>query len=150
VAAAVSFTIVFLCFSAFMVILTYPFLLPLHGCRCDWVRQLMLRSAWFHSTLRELPPVCFGTLLLHLPACWQRLAFLAESQQEMGCEVMWAVQCRAGEFASKFPEFAKWTAYGEQPAAVLVSGGPWVWKGMGGDRAGHGILRLFCNQLAYV
>ena len=83
----------------------------------------MLRSAWLHSTLRELPPACFGALLLHLPACWQRLAFMVESQQEVGCQVMWAVQCRPAEFAAKFPEFAKWRTYGEQPAAVKVSGG---------------------------
>lgn len=94
-----------------------------HDCRCDWVRQLMLRSAWLHSTLRELPPACFGALLLHLPACWQRLAFMVESQQEVGCQVMWAVQCRPAEFAAKFPEFAKWRTYGEQAAAVRVSGG---------------------------
>jgi hypothetical protein len=83
----------------------------------------MLRSAWLHSTLRELPPACFGALLLHLPACWQRLAFMVESQQEVGCQVMWAVQCRPAEFAAKFPEFAKWRTYGEQAAAVRVSGG---------------------------
>jgi hypothetical protein len=116
-----------------------------HDCRCDWVRQLMLRSAWLHSTLRELPPACFGALLLHLPACWQRLAFMVESQQEVGCQVMWAVQCRPAEFAAKFPEFAKWRTYGEQSAPVRVSGGTGMTAGAGW--AGGGSNTLGCTRV---
>lgn len=100
----------------------HPLLLRLSAAevrgRCGWLRALMSRSAYYQATLRKLPPGLVGVLLLHLPAVWPRLAFLAETKQEGGIPIMDALQCRASEFGRRFAGFAAWRA--GQPAAA-----PW-------------------------
>ena len=77
----------------------HPLLLRLaadevHG-RCSWLRTLMMRSAYVHATLRELPPKLLGVLILHLPSVWARLEYIVEGglEQEGGLRLMEALQC---------------------------------------------------------
>jgi hypothetical protein len=76
--------------------------------RCRWLRALMQRDAYYHSVLRELPPSCLGILLLHLPACWVRMDYLAQSEQETSMQIMELVHAPAAVFAAQFPEFKRW------------------------------------------
>jgi hypothetical protein len=67
--------------------------------RCNWLRTLMMRSAYVHATLRELPPKLLGVLILHLPSCWCRLEYLVDSEQEVGSRLMEALQCSRARWA---------------------------------------------------
>ncbi len=80
-------------------LLEHPLLLRLAGQevsgRCTWLRLLMMRSAYVHATLRELPPKLLGVLILHLPSVWARLEYIVEGglEQEGGLRLMEALQC---------------------------------------------------------
>lgn len=88
-------------------------------CRCRWLRALMLRDALFHDAFRRLPPVLLGVLLLHLPASWQRLEYLAQSGREGSVSVMDAVELEEAAFVAKFPEYPKWKCWnGDQARQV--------------------------------
>ncbi len=104
----------------------HPLLLRLsarevHG-RCRWLRGLMLRSAHMHATLRRVPPTLLGAILLHLPAAWERLEYIAEAGHEGSMPLMDAVQASSARFRAQFPEFDKWRSFscGSQQGQVGV------------------------------
>ncbi len=97
------------------IVLSHPELLQLspeemHG-RCRWLRRLLLSSAYYHSTLRRLPPRLLGLVIQRLPLMWPRLQYLADSSQEGAVQLMAAVECDQANFESRFPGFAKWHAW---------------------------------------
>lgn len=101
----------------------HPLLLRLsgqevHG-RCRWLRQFMMSNGYYHSALREMPMSLLGIVILHLPAAWSRLQYLAESSQETGMEIMRVVQDSDAAFVKVYPEYKKWLAW---KRTVVVSG----------------------------
>lgn len=60
--------------------------MQVHG-RCRWLRTLLMSNGYFHSAMRNLPVGMLGIALLHLPFCWSRLQYLAESKQEQAEEL---------------------------------------------------------------
>lgn len=94
------------------VILAHPVLLRLDAKelrgRCRWLRSFMMSSAYFHATVRRLPPQLVGVLLSHLVAFWSRLQFLSESDQGRSVDIMQALRCHKDEFCQIFPEYQKW------------------------------------------
>ena len=86
-------------------------LLTLFACRCRWLRTLLINHAVFHTALRRLPPEAIGAVIMHLPAAWRRLQYLAESAQENAVSLMDAVQMYDGKFTQVFPEYAKWRCW---------------------------------------
>lgn len=79
--------------------------------RCRWLRNLMMSHAFYHSTLRSIPPAALGVIILHLPKAWRRLQYLAESARESNMCLMAAVQMREERFAEMFPEYPKWRCW---------------------------------------
>lgn len=70
--------------------------------RCRWLRQLMHSNGFYHSTLRRIPLHLLGVIILHLPAAWSRLQYLADSSQEGRMELMDVVQLRRQAFETRY------------------------------------------------
>lgn len=68
----------------------------------------MQRNAYFHATIRRLPAALVGVLLLHLPAAWPRLAYLAEVGKEASMPIMQVIQGSFGQFRQAFGEYEAW------------------------------------------
>ncbi|MEW5301748.1 MAG: hypothetical protein WDW36_004586 [Sanguina aurantia] len=76
--------------------------------RCRWLRQLVMGNGYFHNTIRSLPPALLGIIIMHLPTCWGRLAYLADSNQESTVRIMAVVQGADVDFQARFPGYDKW------------------------------------------
>lgn len=95
--------------------------------RCRWLRQLVMGNGYFHNTIRSLPPVLLGSIILHLPHVWSRLAYLAESKQESTVRIMAAVQGATADFQIRFPDYQKWLDWQMQGMVRFEGDSAWLY-----------------------